>query len=488
MRHPVLRPLCSTTCLPLVLLAFLVGGPRADGETPKAPVVPPRPGAEDVKVLREARVGQEGTALLDYFRTRTLSAAQRKRIAVLVPQLGDDEFKVRQQASAALLALGPPALPHLRLALDSPDEEIKDRLRTCIAALEEKAKPEVSAAAVRLLRLKAPADALPVLLAYLPDAENRAIENEVVCALAVLGVRDGKVSSEVAAALTDREPVCRGAAAAILGRSGSAAQRAAVTALLKDADPRARFRAAQGLLASHDYAGVPTLIALLTEAPAPLALEADDLLFCLAGPRAPRVALGQTPATRRLCRQAWANWWRSASKLAEHRDAALARADTDLPGFNRILAGIAAARQFVSVFIRGDGDAITKLAEFPFLFGGEQAFANAADLTRVVAAGNGGVFAPGAFIAGAGLRGPGEPRSPTTAWSVRSLQSTPRTVSPMERGFLNRYRHGEVSGYELLAPFGAGGSDHCFVLVRQSLTRPRIVGYDPQQQMMLFSR
>jgi HEAT repeat protein len=146
------RLLCLTAALPL----------------PPAPSV-----SADEKVLREAKVSADGPSLLEYLRRRTLTAAQREKVRGLLPRLGDDDFKVRQQASAGLLALGPAVVPHLRRALDDPDEEVRERLRAALAVLEPAARPAVSAAVVRLLRARAPADAVPVLLAYLPEAATR---------------------------------------------------------------------------------------------------------------------------------------------------------------------------------------------------------------------------------------------------------------------------------------------------------------------------
>jgi len=65
---------------------------------------------------------------------------------------------------------------------------------------------------VRALRVKAPADAAAVLLAYLPAAETEAVEEEVLTSLVVLGVHDGKVDAPVVAALKDKVG-CRRAAA-----------------------------------------------------------------------------------------------------------------------------------------------------------------------------------------------------------------------------------------------------------------------------------
>jgi hypothetical protein len=343
-----------------------------------APPAPAAPGAEDEKVLKAASVGTDAPALLDYFRKRTLPNADHERLAGLVRQLGDDAFKVRYKAMNDLLAAGPAALPFLRAALLDPDEEVKERARECIAALEKKASPTVSASAARLLRLRAPAEAVGVLLAYLPDAEGEAVEEEVMLALAVLGVREGKVDPAVAAALNDRQPARRGAASLVLGRSGTPEQRKAAQAVLADPDHRARFRAAQGQLAGRDRSGVPVLITLLAEGPMDLAVAAEDLLTCLAGQRSPLVAVTDDPAVRKRCRDAWAGWWRVANKMD------LGRLDLDLPPFNPTLRVRTAARQFMSAMLRGDAEGVKKVTDVPFRFMGGQTFATREDLERML--------------------------------------------------------------------------------------------------------
>jgi HEAT repeat protein len=343
-----------------------------------APPAPAAPGAEDEKALKAAKVGTDAPALLDYFRKRTLPDADHERIAGLVRQLADDSFKVRYKAMNDLLAAGPPALPFLRAALLDADEEVKERARECVAALEKQAKPTVSAAAAQLLRLRAPAEAVGVLLAYLPDAENEAVEEEVVLTLAVLGVREGKVDPAVAAALKDRQPARRGAASLVLGRSGTPEQRKAAQAVLGDADLRARFRAAQGQLAGRDRSGVPVLIALLADGPLDLAVAAEDLLTCLAGPRSPLVTVTDDPAVRKRCHDAWAGWWRVANKMD------LSRIDLDLPPFNPTVRVRASARQFMSAMLRGDAEGVKKTTDVPFRFMGGQTFATRDDLEKML--------------------------------------------------------------------------------------------------------
>ena len=55
-----------------------------------------------------------------------------------------------------------------------------------------------------LLRAKAPAETVPVLLTYLPVADSEAVEEEAMNTIAILGVKDGKVDKVLEEALADK--------------------------------------------------------------------------------------------------------------------------------------------------------------------------------------------------------------------------------------------------------------------------------------------
>jgi HEAT repeat protein len=367
------RSLLAACCL-LPLAAILCGAaPPAPPSTPA-----PAAGSEDEQLLKAAKVGVDAPALLDYFRQHTTPAAQQERIAALIQQLGDESFKARQKAVADLTALGAAAVPYLRHAQDDPDEEVKERAEALLKAAEgTDARAAQSAAAARLLRLRAPADAGAVLLAYLPSADNEAVEDEVLTSLAVLAVHDGKVDSPVVAALKDKQAGRRAAAGLVLGRSGTAEQRSDVQALLVDPDSRVRFRAAQGLTAGRDRAGLPILIALIKDGSKDLAFRAHELLCCIAGVRAPHAPFEDDVAARQNCHKAWVNWAQRNAKTVD-----LSRAEVDLPAFNASLRAREVVRQFFNALVQGDLAAFKKAADAPFHASNEPTFQTRDDLDR----------------------------------------------------------------------------------------------------------
>jgi hypothetical protein len=316
--------------------------------------------SDDEKLLKAAKIDTEAAALLDYFRKRTITANEREKIDGLIRLLGDDSFKVREKASADLLALGTIVLPQLQRAVNDRDEEIRERAREGIAALEGKTNAALSAAVVRVLRVRAPAETVKTLLEYLPDAENDAVVEEVLTTLAVLGVKENKVDALLVEALKDKQPARRAAAALVLGRSGTVEQRRQVRALLADADVRVRFRAAQGLLAARDRSGIPTFIALLSDAPPEMARRSEELLSCVAGGRSLRLPITENIQQNRNVRTAWEQWWKQNAKID------LSRADVDLPPFNPSLRARETVRQFAAAVSANDKDKLDKLIETPF--------------------------------------------------------------------------------------------------------------------------
>jgi hypothetical protein len=198
--------------------------------------------------------------------------------------------------------------------------ELSRRARECVEAIEKVPHVELMGAAACVLVARAPAGAAEALIAYLPFADDEYLEEALIELLTVAGLSDGKPVAAVKAAVADRDPMRRAAAAAVIGRAAPA-HRGPLAELAKDADPRVRYRAALGLLRGGEASAVAVLARLLTEAPLPLAWRAEDVLMRLAGEKAPNVALGKgDEPERKSARAAWEHWWeanRAATDLAK---------------------------------------------------------------------------------------------------------------------------------------------------------------------------
>jgi HEAT repeat protein len=258
----------------------------------------------------------DGVALLDFFRQRTVHATPAE-LRRLVEQLGDDSFDVREQASQQLTAIGGPALPALARAAVSPDAEVRRRAEECRRQIDAAPDgPEVREAARRLSEAK-PAGAAAILLDYLPARADEPTAAALRSALAVVAVRRGRTEPTVVRALADQSPARRMAAGVALCRAGVSEQLPAVRLLLSDVDLLVRLRVGLALADLGDREAVPALIALLDLLPRNLLDPVENLLYAAARADAPPLAMGSDAASRRKFRDAWADWWNKNSAAVD---------------------------------------------------------------------------------------------------------------------------------------------------------------------------
>jgi hypothetical protein len=269
----------------------------------------------DQEILGAARISVDGPSLVEFFRKRTLTPANRERIQALIRQLGDDSFQVRKQASAELAARGIAALPLLQQALKEKDIEIVREAEQCLQIIEEGegAATAQTNAAARLLAARKPAGAAEVLLDFIAAMDDVDAE-EARAALTAVAVPDGKPDPVLVRALTDSSPRRRATAAVALCQPGAAELRPALRKLLHDPEPGVRLQVGFALVNVKEKEAIPVLIDLLALLPREQALSVEDLLFRLAQEKAPSVALGTDDASRRQCSQAWAVWWHDHGK------------------------------------------------------------------------------------------------------------------------------------------------------------------------------
>jgi hypothetical protein len=267
--------------------------------------------AHDARTLRDAGIGSDGPALLAYLKAQTPTETDRARLAAAAQRLGHRSFTVREKALRTLTGAGRPALPYLKAALANRDLEVVRRAERGIQEIERVPYVSVMTCLARMLAVRRPAGTVEALLAYMPSASEESVEEALLKALAATTTVKDKIHPTVRAALKDREPARRAAAAYVFGRA-TPPETAPLLPLLKDTDPSVRLQAATSLVLGRDKAGVPVLIALLAEAPPQLGWRVEDLLFRLAGEAAPRVALGAGDETARgRCREAWLAWWKT---------------------------------------------------------------------------------------------------------------------------------------------------------------------------------
>jgi HEAT repeat protein len=181
------------------------------------------PAATEERTLKDAKVGADAAALLDFLRGQVHAESDRKKVPGLIEKLGDDDPEVREKAMKDLVALGSAAVPELRRATNYTGAQVPWRARRCLEQIAGVSVPGgVLAAALRMVALKRPAGAAEVLLALAPSVTDEADVRELRGALAAVAVRDGKKDPAVVKALEDTDPARRAAAAAALGKDGGA--------------------------------------------------------------------------------------------------------------------------------------------------------------------------------------------------------------------------------------------------------------------------
>jgi HEAT repeat protein len=266
---------------------------------------------EDRKLLRTSAGSSDVAAVLTFLRRRTLSDDDRRQMEEVVQQLDSNSFTIRQDAAKKLVDYGTPALPFLRAALKDNSLEMTRRVENCIKDIEKGPGPVLPMVAARLLTRRHPPEAVQVLLDYVPFADDAAVEEEVANCLATLAAQSPRLPEALGAAVQDELPARRRVAALVLGLVGEKEHCGQARLLLVDSDASVRLRAAQGLLKAKDRAAVPALLALLGDAPVPVAAQAEELLREVGGDRAPLLSIADGgDEGRKKAAEAWNAWWR----------------------------------------------------------------------------------------------------------------------------------------------------------------------------------
>jgi len=278
---------------------------------------PPADLASAEKLLQAAKVPTDGPALVQFFQSRTLTAAERDTLTQSVRKLGSDDFDAREQASADVARAGIAALSLLRSAARDPDPEVVRRAEIALAVIEKDYDTARFLAAARVLLDRKPPGAVEALLAYLPTVHDDEMLFDGAVQLLTDSSRDNP-NPLIVADLKSPDAARRRLAGRILA-AGKPEQREAVRVLLDDADPVVRFQVATTFLRNRDRAVMPKLLALLSDGPTEQAFRVEDLLCqLLLDGETPGQTLGNADAaTRKACREFWEDWWKRNGATAD---------------------------------------------------------------------------------------------------------------------------------------------------------------------------
>ena len=296
-------------------IAFVLIPATASAIDP-APVPPvPRKEAEpptDRQLLERVGVDIAPAGLVELFRSRTLLPEMRGELAAQIVRLGSEEFEEREAATGVLREKLALAIPLLRSASADPDPEIVRRAASLASLGKLSVDTPHLLAAARLIAADAPANAVAVLLEYLPSAgEEMTLIDEILRTVGAIVRKAGKPEDAILKGLTGNDPLARRRIAGVLF-AALPSERSRVKTLLRDPDAGVRRAVAAEFFEIRDRDAVPVFIELLLEPAREISAVAEDQLCRLLGTAPVPAPLGSTPESRRLCRDAWAKWWQTA--------------------------------------------------------------------------------------------------------------------------------------------------------------------------------
>jgi hypothetical protein len=272
---------------------------------------------DDTQTLSEMKLdAKDPVGLIGYFKSRTLDDAQMAKVKGIIRRMGDESFEERMKASEEAAAFGLGAVGPLRnAAAGDPDPEIAFRSYETLKSIEKVPQAAVASAAARALAASKHPEAVAALLAFLPGADNAAVEDDLRLAIKELAVVDGKVDASIAKALQDPQAVRRSAAAVALIEYAIAnpAKNAEIEPLIapvlnKESDSDAKFRMAFPLATQ---AKLPAAFAALAECLPGFGdargriWQIEDVLVQLAGANPPPIRIGAEKPALEKARDEW---------------------------------------------------------------------------------------------------------------------------------------------------------------------------------------
>jgi hypothetical protein len=271
--------------------------------------------AADMKALKKAGISTDDSGLLVFLEKHTASDNQRRLIAELIEQLGDNDFMVREKASRELEGLGSAARTALQQATKHQDAEIASRAKRCLDVIGNESHDELLACAARVLSTRKSEKALEVLLAFLPDSAAAGVEEDVIRAVTVLGMSEGKAHVSLVQALTDKSPVRRAAAGEAL--AGLPEHREAVLRLIQDDEPSVRLRVLLALVCSGEKKVMPELIDCLPQLTRDQPWQIEDVLYRLGGTKISPLPAATNSEVLKKYRDECHAWWKEHGEKAD---------------------------------------------------------------------------------------------------------------------------------------------------------------------------
>jgi len=262
-------------------------------------------------LLKAAGLPTEPASLLDFLKQRSRKSIPADELSLFLKKLGSTDAKEASWASTGLVVRGPLAVPALRHMLADPSDKVAaERAKKCLTQIEGRLGADIVAATARLIGIKKPAEAVEVLLAYLPIADDAIVLESVGSSLAVLAFPDGKVHPALLKALENDVPAVRATAVEAISKPDHPETKPEIARRLKDSSILVRKRAALALAKAEEIAAIPVLVAMMAELTKAERTPVDEMLRSFAGETVPKnLPMGDEAMDRKALRDAWAAWW-----------------------------------------------------------------------------------------------------------------------------------------------------------------------------------
>lgn len=271
------------------------------------------PGALYRKALDQHGIGTGLEELHEYLRNLHPDHPRQKRVAGLIAQLGDDEFRARRAATILLGSEPEFAQVQLAAAEDHADGEIRRRA----GSLRKKQQSEgdfVLFSALRCLKLHASPTSIDVILPLLPVLRDDYLIQEARAAL-LAGVGDEN-EPQLLEAFRHGSPCVRETVLLALGRIHTPQAVAVLTDSLTLANDRLALAAAEGLAWREPSSALPTLTRLLESPSFRIRHQAAALLQCATGQQFGYAPYSPEPQ-RVVAASDWRDWVRQDAEAAE---------------------------------------------------------------------------------------------------------------------------------------------------------------------------
>jgi hypothetical protein len=279
------------------------------------------PKKADQETVKSAGYADDVKSLTDFFRSHTVTEADKSRINSIIKRTGEEDFDAREAASEELSKCGVPAIALLKAAMNAKDAdpEIARRCDLALKIIEKVPTRALAMAAARLLATRKEDGITEVLLNYLPLADDEAVGDEIRNTLAALAIRDGKPDQALTSVLESKEALRRGAAAEAFARVNDKSSRERMAEFLKkESDPEVKLLVALALVNdARNKEVVPEVIRLMADVPTERGWRAEELLWRLAGEDGPGVSIGADKASREKARDEWKKWWDANEKKVD---------------------------------------------------------------------------------------------------------------------------------------------------------------------------